>query len=89
MEQQGQPAQEQGGDAAEMFQKTGEALNQIAEMASQSGVPPELAESFAQIAQQYAQTLEAMMSAAGGQGQAQGSQPVTPEQGAGNAVPMR
>jgi len=88
--EQGQPMPEQevSEGPEQMFQQTGEALAKIAEMAGQSGAPPEIAQSFAQIAEQFAQTVEAMMSAAQGGG-AQGSQPVSPEQGAGNAVPMR
>lgn len=86
--EQGQPMPEEGGGPEAMFEQTGQALAQIAEMAGQAGAPPEIAESFAQIAQQFAQTVEAMMSAAQGGGP-QGAQPVSPEQGAGNAVPMR
>ena len=75
---------EQGGPA-EMFQKTGEMLAQVAQMASQADVPPEIKESFQNIAQQFMETVDAMLS----QGGPQGAQPVSPEQGAGNAVPMR
>ncbi len=84
---QGQPAPEQGGGPAELFQQAGELLSQIAQMTSQADVPPEIAQSFQQIAQQFMQTVEGMLSAQGGG--AQGAQPVSPEQGAGNSVPVR
>lgn len=83
----------QGGGPAELFQQTGQALAQIASMSQSADLPPEIAEGFGQIAQQYMQLVDAMLSAGegGGAEQApQGAQPVSPEQGAsGNAVPMR
>lgn len=88
-------APDQGGPA-ELFQQTGQALAQIAAM-SKGKVPPEVADSFAQIAEQYAQTVDAMLQGGGGDGdmaedkrEAAGAQPVSQEAGAsGNAVPMR
>lgn len=83
----------QGGGPAELFQQTGQALAQIASMSKSANVPPEIAEQFAQIAEQYMATVDAMLSAGEGGGEQkapQGAQPVSPEAGAsGNAVPMR
>ena len=82
----------QGGGPAELFQQTGQALAQIASMSKSANVPPEIAEGFGQIAEQYMQLVDAMLSAGegGGEKEPQGAQPVSPEAGAsGNAVPMR